>query len=523
MSTDDGTRLDMANPSASNIFAAAQRQVQQAFEDVGLSESSQMTGSEAFASTSACSNEDTPHLVSRITRDRTEQAMAEEMARKLAAEAERAQSTWHAQTAPQEPYPQATSPARSHMQVPIQMQPQSQVQTQAQVVPQAKPSIERQAQMQVDRIARNLGLGRSGAQRMAGSASQTRGAGRGAARSAPQTPPGSGPAASGGAHAAAKAAASKGAASDALEGVDIPHGLLLSLASLVCAIIAWDNVPSIGAGAAAVLAIWLGGRAVKASAPLEFLVNLGRFASWVVLIWSAFSLFVTSDADIPEVAELDQIVQEASTFIDDMMSDDGDPLALLDRLDDSERGEPGKFASSTNDYGSEQAKWCADASYVLTGERYRAGDDIEPGLFVVETPENSGYYAVWSGDSSENERILFNDFFAGYSIVEVREGETLELATALAYPIAAFSAPGLQDGAYGPGAYRVGSEIPAGEYRIEAVTGDNVFENSIAMYANPHRDIGDYFLFRSVQTAAEIMTFDEGRFIELRNARAVPL
>lgn len=61
------------------------------------------------------------------------------------------------------------------------------------------------------------------------------------------------------------------------------------------------------------------------------------------------------------------------------------------------------------------------------GEYYKVGLDIEPGSYVLESIESSGYYAIMTGPISGGE-IVDNDNFNGRTQVNLKSGQYLSLS-----------------------------------------------------------------------------------------------
>ncbi|NLW90966.1 MAG: hypothetical protein GXY34_05135 [Syntrophomonadaceae bacterium] len=98
---------------------------------------------------------------------------------------------------------------------------------------------------------------------------------------------------------------------------------------------------------------------------------------------------------------------------------------------------------------------------------YKVGSDIPAGEYVLAT-NAGGYFAVTSDSSGSFESILANDNFSNRSIVTVSDGQYLELKGCKAYPFAEAPAIDKSGGVLESGMYKVGIDIPAGEYKVES-------------------------------------------------------
>lgn len=100
---------------------------------------------------------------------------------------------------------------------------------------------------------------------------------------------------------------------------------------------------------------------------------------------------------------------------------------------------------------------------------YKIGTDISAGEYIVFASKGTGYFCV-SSDSNQND-ILFNENFDYNSILTVRDGEYLDLTRCYAIP--AEENPEIDVNA--SGMFKVGTHIPAGEYRLESFGGTGYY------------------------------------------------
>lgn len=93
--------------------------------------------------------------------------------------------------------------------------------------------------------------------------------------------------------------------------------------------------------------------------------------------------------------------------------------------------------------------------------KYKVGIDIPEGEYVIfaDNAESNGYFSL-SVNSNEND-IIVNDNFDYNTMIYVKNGEYLKLSDAYAVPIesAAVSIDG-------PGFFKIGTTLPAGEYKV---------------------------------------------------------
>lgn len=99
---------------------------------------------------------------------------------------------------------------------------------------------------------------------------------------------------------------------------------------------------------------------------------------------------------------------------------------------------------------------------------YKVGTDIAAGTYYFQaTGSVSGYYAITSDASGELESIIANDNVSTFSFLTVNDGQYLEVTRGKIAPANQIGRIDPTSGRYGTGTYRVGIDIPAGEYNVQ--------------------------------------------------------
>ncbi len=97
---------------------------------------------------------------------------------------------------------------------------------------------------------------------------------------------------------------------------------------------------------------------------------------------------------------------------------------------------------------------------------YKVGTDIPAGEYLVFADE-TGYIESAKDSTGNLESIIFNDNLDdSHSFVTLRDGEYFKLQGAYMYPVDKAPSVIPEDGEYDDGMYRVGVDIPAGEYKV---------------------------------------------------------
>lgn len=128
-----------------------------------------------------------------------------------------------------------------------------------------------------------------------------------------------------------------------------------------------------------------------------------------------------------------------------------DALSETDSVDDSESSD-------------DSADVVASSEVVgFSGGQYRVGSDMPAGEYVII---GTGYLEIASDSSGSFESIVENDNYSNRTIVSVADGQYIKFS-GRAYSwdeVPVFEA---RDGKVPDGRYKVGVDIPAGEYKIE--------------------------------------------------------
>ena len=100
---------------------------------------------------------------------------------------------------------------------------------------------------------------------------------------------------------------------------------------------------------------------------------------------------------------------------------------------------------------------------VFSDEMYKVGVDISAGNYYIVATSSSGYYCI-STDSLADD-IVANDNFKGNSYITVQDGQYLKLSRCDMISVSDME-PLRLSGTISDGMYRVGIDIPAGEYLL---------------------------------------------------------
>lgn len=133
-----------------------------------------------------------------------------------------------------------------------------------------------------------------------------------------------------------------------------------------------------------------------------------------------------------------------------------------------------------------------------TSGKYKVGIDIPAGEYFLQTASSLfGYMSVSRDSSGDLDSIIENENFDTHHYITIQDGQYLELQNATAIPVndmnKTFDASNLEEGMY-----RIGIDIPAGEYRLTTTSERGyfcVYDNSSAerqIQSNNNFESNDY-------------------------------
>lgn len=149
---------------------------------------------------------------------------------------------------------------------------------------------------------------------------------------------------------------------------------------------------------------------------------------------------------------------------------------------------------------------------VFKAGMYKIGSDMPAGEYVL-IADRAAYFAVTSDSSGSLESIVANDNFSSRSIITVFDGQYLELKGCKAYPFAEAPAVDQSSSTLDSGMYKVGIDLPAGEYKVES-SGMGYFEVS----SNSAHDL-NAIVANDNFSGSKYVSVSDGQYIKLNNAQ----
>ena len=148
-------------------------------------------------------------------------------------------------------------------------------------------------------------------------------------------------------------------------------------------------------------------------------------------------------------------------------------------------------------------------------DMYRVGIDISAGdYYAVTDSEYGGYYCKYT-DSTQDD-IEDNDSFNNFTFFRCYDGQYLKLSRCKITPIENAPVYTPDNGIYSEGTYRVGIDMPAGEYKFTAT--DNKYRGYYCAYTDiTYEDIEDNEIFEK----ASYYKVRNGQYLKIDRAEAI--
>lgn len=136
-------------------------------------------------------------------------------------------------------------------------------------------------------------------------------------------------------------------------------------------------------------------------------------------------------------------------------------------------------SSKTADKSSTQTTQKQEKPKVKTYKagQYKVGKDLPAGEYIAMT-KGDAYIEVAKDSKGGLDSILVNDMFVNRSMITVADGQYLKIQNATLYAAADAPKVEFKNGVLESGMYKVGSDIPAGEYKVISEGGDSYIEMS---------------------------------------------
>lgn len=166
--------------------------------------------------------------------------------------------------------------------------------------------------------------------------------------------------------------------------------------------------------------------------------------------------------------------------------------------------------------GCVSAGLLGDGNALKGSGEYKVGKDIPAGEYYVKCDGYNLYVEVASDSSGNLDSIIYNLNTGGGAYITVEDGEYLEISGGNLYKIDDAPDRGPEGGYYKEGMYKVGEDIPAGEYDVEASNGLAYIEVS----SDSRHQIEGIVTNDNFENN-KIITVEDGQYLTLSNGAQI--
>lgn len=151
---------------------------------------------------------------------------------------------------------------------------------------------------------------------------------------------------------------------------------------------------------------------------------------------------------------------------------------------------------------------------------YKIGKDMPAGeykLFATDGLAGVSYFEIAKDSSNSLESIIANDNFFSFSYVTVSEGQYFKFTDARAVPVDQAEKSGPAEGRYTSGMYKVGVDIPAGEYKVLPEEGSTLGFGYFEVTKTSRHTLDDIVSNDNFEDSRYI-TLETGQYLKLSEA-----
>ncbi len=161
------------------------------------------------------------------------------------------------------------------------------------------------------------------------------------------------------------------------------------------------------------------------------------------------------------------------------------------------------------------AGWFDDGPEPIKGDgQYKIGTDLPAGEYYIKCNSINLYVEISSDSSGELDSIISNLNTEGGVYVTVRDGEYLKVDGGEIFNITDIEIEP-ENGYYPAGQYKVGEDIPAGEYTLEALDGE---EGYIEVTSDSRHTL-ESIITNDLFNNNKIITLTDGQYVLFNSAK----
>jgi hypothetical protein len=185
----------------------------------------------------------------------------------------------------------------------------------------------------------------------------------------------------------------------------------------------------------------------------------------------------------------------------------------------SNSGSEPPVAANTSAEGGEPAvvpqEKTSSVQYIKAG-MYKVGSELPAGEYIVESTGTLAYYQISSDSSGELDSIIVNDTLGrgAYAYIIVQDGDYLKIESSRMINATNLTITPKDMSDIPPSTYKVGKDLPAGEYKLTPTDEMAYWERS----RNPRSSI-DGIIANDVLTESAYVTVRDGEYFKITGAQ----
>lgn len=199
--------------------------------------------------------------------------------------------------------------------------------------------------------------------------------------------------------------------------------------------------------------------------------------------------------------------------------------AALDREEAGEENEDKETSASETEVTEEETdqeeeepeEEQEDKSAEISAGTYKVGEDISSGEYLVFS-DGMGYIEAAKDSTGELDSIIFNDNLldGAHAYVTLEDGQYFKLQGAAMYPVEAAPSVEPEDGTYTDGMYKVGQDIPAGEYKVNLNDSSAIGMGYLEVSSDSSHQLDSIITNDNVE-ADTYITIEDGQYLKLQD------
>ncbi len=146
---------------------------------------------------------------------------------------------------------------------------------------------------------------------------------------------------------------------------------------------------------------------------------------------------------------------------------------------------------------------------------YKVGTELPAGEYLLQPTRGQGYLEISSDSSGTFDSIVTNENFSGQYYITVAEGQYLTLKRCAMVAVKDIEPTQAQDGFLPEGMYKVGFDLPAGEYKLAADSGSTAY---MAVLSDS-KGVFESIVTNDNFSGEKYLTVSEGQYLNIKRGR----